>query len=332
MEQIKFGLFQIIRQAMNRYRLDDEVIDICMTGLSKSTRNQYEHHLKALSNFCTTVNHFDFLNIPLNIGLHYLKSLHDEGKSYSVINTARSAISQFVTIIDGNNRLFGEHVMVKRFMMGIYKLKPPLPKYTSTWDVKPLLDYLRSISNDADLKSLSIKLVCLLALATGQRLQTLAALDLSLLTINSDKASFRIGEILKTSKPGKTQLTVHIHKFTTETLICPLECLQSYLHLTDKLRTDTKLFISLQKPHKSITSQTLSRWVTWGLQHAGIHEMFTPHSVRHASSSRAAGFIPVGDILKTVGWTRESTFASFYRRETNYYNGESFSEAVLNGE
>ena len=48
---------------------------------------------------------------------------------------------------------------------------------------------------------------------------------------------------------------------------------------------------------------------------AGIDlTVFSPHSTMSTSSSKAALKLPLATILSMVGWSRESTFARFYRR------------------
>jgi hypothetical protein len=143
-----------------------------------------------------------------------------------------------------------------------------------------------------------------------------------------NKFSFRITDTLKTSKPGKPQLTIHVNAYPDEVAICPFICLKAFIHISKDLRTDSKLFIGWQKPHKKIGSQTISRWIALGLKEAGIDDKFKSHSVRHASCSKAVSSIPISDILRTVGWSREQTFAVFYRRET-LDNGERFTNSVL---
>ena len=329
MAQIKLVLLQGIRKALNRYALDEDIIEVCLNGMAKGTITQYEYHIRELTTYCQSKNIDDAYNISLNTGLGYLKQLFDNGKSYSTINTARSAISQFISITDAKHIKFGEHAIVKRFMMGIYRKRPPLPKYNTTWDVKPLLDYLRTVSNNsASFKDLTIKLVCLLALTTGQRVQTLASLDLDQMFHDSDKISFRITEVLKTSKPGRPQVTINVNAYPNEAQLCPLTCLKAYIEVSKSLRSESKLFIGLVKPHKVVGSQTISRWICLGLQKAKIDDKFTSHSVRHASTSKAANNIPITDILRTVGWAKESTFATFYRRELQD-SGGTFTNSVL---
>ena len=47
---------------------------------------------------------------------------------------------------------------------------------------------------------------------------------------------------------------------------------------------------------------------------AGINlSLFSPHSTRAASSSKAVLQLPLSTILTAVGWSRDSTFARFYK-------------------
>ena len=65
-------------------------------------------------------------------------------------------------------------------MKGVYNCKPTLPRQSATWDVNLVLRYLKSLypHENLSLKQLSYKLIVLLALTTGQRIQTLYFVDL----------------------------------------------------------------------------------------------------------------------------------------------------------
>jgi len=100
--------------------------------------------------------------------------------------------------------------------------------------------------------------------------------------------------------------------------LCPVKVLQQYVTVTANLRgTCPDLFISFVKPHKKVTSQTLSRWLVLVLKSAGIDkDKFSAHSFRHASTSKASlNGINTDTILKRVGWSiKSSVFAKFYNR------------------
>ena len=93
--------------------------------------------------------------------------------------------------------------------------------------------------------------------------------------------------------------------------------------------TSSKLFLGLQKPHKAVGSQTLSRWLKATLRMSGVRiDFFLGHSTRAVSSSKAklAG-LSVDSILECVGWSNEQAFARYYNKEIVDIN--VFASAVL---
>ena len=93
--------------------------------------------------------------------LDFLTGLFDAGLNYSTLNTARSALSCFVTV---HGQTVGSHPLVKRFKKGVYQSRPVFPKYQYTWDVTTVLDYLRNLGQNCDLsvKEVTLKLNMLL--------------------------------------------------------------------------------------------------------------------------------------------------------------------------
>ena len=60
-------------------------------------------------------------------------------------------------------------------MTGVFKQRPPQPRYTVIWDVEAVLNYLRSLSQNPLLwdKLLNLKLALLLALTSASRVSNL---------------------------------------------------------------------------------------------------------------------------------------------------------------
>ena len=114
-----------------------------------------------------------------------------------------------------------------------------------------------------------------------------------------------------------------------ECLLCVVHVLEEYLARTEKIRKSSKLFVSLVKPHKEVTKQTISRWLKCILEKAGIDvKKFCCHSTRGASVSKAkAKNVPIDEILKVGGWKRQSTFTQFY--DIKIQNKITYSETLL---
>ena len=117
--------------------------------------------------------------------MKFLTQLYDEGLSYSAINTAKSMLSAIFEVI--HKRDIGKEVLIRRFMKGLFNLRPVIPKTGFTWDVKVVLKFLKTLDTEKlTLRLLSIKLAILIILTTGQRCQTLKAIDLQNMDINED--------------------------------------------------------------------------------------------------------------------------------------------------
>ena len=83
---------------------------------------------------------------------------YNNGASYSSVNLLRSVVSKFHKGADGKS--MGEHHLVSQAVKAVFRLRPPIPKYKSIFDIVPVLDYVASLE---PLKDLSLKLLTLKA-------------------------------------------------------------------------------------------------------------------------------------------------------------------------
>ena len=264
----------------------------------------------------------DFLLVEFRSG-----KVDKSSRAYRSMGVIRSAISAIATV-DGVPA--GKHHVVAQFMRAVYNEKPALPRYMTTWDPDVVLLYLRRLGpNDGlTLLSLSSKLCTLMLLLSGQRGQTLLALDLDLMTWEGDKVTFRICDVLKTSRPGSHFSLVSFEPFPHDPLLCVIVTLRRYLQVTEALRGPVrKLLILSRRPFSAASRATISRWVRSCLTGAGIDvSVYGAGSTRQASSSKASLSLPVDTVLSAVGWARGSTFATFYKKPMCR---DSYAGAVL---
>ena len=152
------------------------------------------------------------------------------------------------------------------------------------------------------------------------------------MSITISRVSFRIGDPLKTSKPGCHMSEMVFEPYATAKFLCVHTTIVNYLDRTKDIRGPiTRFFLTTKPPIKMVSRDTLRRWTRDLMAAAGIDlTLFSPHSTRSASSSKAALKLPLATILSSVGWFRESTFARFYRRPID--NRENFANAVLSGD
>lgn len=86
------------------------------------TKKQYSTYIKKWQNFSVQrqIDHTQPSVVPV---LDFLTVLYQQGLTYNAINTARSALSSYVTLEDGT--CVGKHPLVSRLMKGIFHEKPP---------------------------------------------------------------------------------------------------------------------------------------------------------------------------------------------------------------
>ena len=110
--------------------------------------------------------------------------------------------------------------------------------------------------------------------------------------------------LVKQSRQGKPLREFFFPPFPHNSELCPVETLKQYELLTSSLRSHNVsiLSISLVKPHKSVSSATVARWMREVLRLAGIDvSIFSGHTTRGASTSAAArAGITTNDILKAA--------------------------------
>lgn len=247
---------------------------------------------------------------------------------YGTFNSCRSALS---LILPGD---IGKDLAVRRFLRGVARARPTRPRYGYVWDPKIVLDYLeKKYPNEAlSRKDLGMKLITLLALVTGQRIQTLSLIRVDQVLISPSGIQITIPDRIKTSGPRSQQPCLCIPFFTKKPELCAASVLLSYIEKTSADRDDSLeyLFLSEKKPYKNINKQTLSKWVKMVLKNAGVDtKIFTPHSTRHSSTSKAWSCgISIDTIRRTAGWSETSrTFAQFYNRPLQ--DQFAFAKAVL---
>ena len=319
---------QGLRESLQQRNISDKAATISLLSWSDGTQQQYKPFMKQWLDFCSErqTNPYD---PPVTAALDFLVSLHDKGLSYTTLHTARCVVSAIN--LSNNNMTIDSHPIVSRFMKGVYKGSPPTPRYQSTWDVELVLTYLSSLSlaDKLDLKSLTLKLVMLIALVSAQRGQSINILDIQCMREASTQFEFLLSEHIKQSRPGYKVPSVVLKAYPDDPSLCVFTHLKEYLKRTKPLRgTEAKLFISFIKPHKVVSKETISRWIRMVMFAAGIDtNQFKPHSTRAAATSRAkAACVPIHEILNTAGWSSSRCFDRFYNKPLE---SSTFATAVL---
>ena len=122
--------------------------------------------------------------------------------SYSSICTAKAALLTYVKVDDSME--WGQKQDLSRFLKGVFKMKPPTPKYSHTWDASQVLNYIELLVplEKLTLKELTLKTLGLIALTSGLRAQTMHLMDIKNMIKYEDCYTFIIEGRTKTTRPG----------------------------------------------------------------------------------------------------------------------------------
>ena len=100
-----------------------------------------------------------------------------------------------------------------------------------------------------------------------------------------------------------------------------------YMARTRPLHQTQSLFITSTGRHQAAALGTLAGWIKGELQRAGIDTaVYSAHSTRAATTSKAAGTLPVERVLAAADWASAHTFARHYEKEVESHG--DFMEAV----
>ena len=318
-----------LREAFEARGLQAKTCELLCASWREGTQKQYDVYIKKWQHFCTE-RQANPLHSTLEVILEFLTELYDKGFSYSAINSARSALSSYVSL---DNYQVGNHPLISRLVKGVYQLRTPMPKYKNTWDTDKLLNYFKNQEDSLELhlKEHTQKLCALLMLESTQRVQTIHLVKIKHIFIHERGCTILTPEKLKTTRPKFHQKPLEIER-NAEKKICPVVCLEDYLVRTKTLRgknNSDNLLICHSKPHGPASKDTVARWLKEVLPKAGI-EGFDAHSFRSASSSSLLRKgVPLNTILEKGGWSNANTFHRFYNRESSELKKEENQKSIL---
>ena len=251
--------------------------------------------------FCSNFNLNDVSRTAENI-VQFLTNLFNKGRSYSVINSLKRGINSIACLQPYKS--ISDHPLIRDFTKGVFNLRPPRPRYSTTWDVRIVFYYLESIEDNVHLsdKLLSQKLLILLLLLSGQRLSTIFHFTVDRTTLSDISCSFSPVNALKHSRQGKKLDVSMFNKYPIDKL-CAIQCLVKYLkRRNNRVEREQTLFITYCKLFKAVSQDSMSRCIKDIFSKLKRFN-FSPHSTRAASISKAkVTGIAIDDILSKGCW------------------------------
>ena len=127
---------------------------------------------------------------PITDVINFLADLASQGYQYQSLNCYHSAISSVHEAVDGVSE--GTHLAVTRLLKGAIHKRPPMPRYSSFWEVGTVINNLKSLGNNENLtlRQLTLKTVMLLALTRPSKSADLSKLDIGWRSYQSDGVTF----------------------------------------------------------------------------------------------------------------------------------------------
>ena len=237
------------------------------------------------------------------------------GTGYSTACSTRSALNSAVILTDGVE--LSQHPLMKRFMKGIFHLKPPLPKYTEVWDVGTLISYIRNLGHNCllDRKTLTLKLTALLSILTAQRVSTITYLSYNhtKFSKSGDRVTFTPVRLSKHHRRGKAIKPITVTAYPADDRLCVVSTLRAYFALRGT--QPGQLLLTHKRPYHSPHRDTVAGWLKQVLRRAGINTaVFSAHSYRGASTSSAhrSASVSIQQVLRRGEWSSERTWRNHY--------------------
>ena len=307
-----------IREAINNRELPQEIEEVIADSWQTSKRSRCESVLKRGKCYPFLWNENPYITNTDSV-LKFLHGMYQDGCLYSGLCAARSALANVLST-KGFAKL-SDHLLLVRYLKGIFSIHPPLPKCMHIWDINLVLTCYNSKDNnkELDFKYLLKKIVMLFLIIAARRKHALSTIYVDDIVFKDDKIILLPNKTLKHSKLTRPLQALIYNAYKENTKLYLVNCLFSYLERRKRLVNDDveEIAISYGKPHQPVGSGKLRRWNQDELKLSGIDvKVFTAHNCRSASVSKAkANGMGINENMKRGCWNIESTFKNFYYKD-----------------
>jgi integrase len=205
-----------------------------------------------------------------------------------------------------------ENPLLDFFSKGAQNMAPLPREKCEIWDPSTVLSWIQSQPIPSSFLSCAREAAILLLLATGWRVDDLWKLA-NKMQVTDEESTFYFASRRKCKIKGKYTLSQSVRRFKTNERVCPVRALVRFRDRANVIRKES-MFLFVSSTGKRASKDTLRRWVQKILSQAGIQA--SAGSCRSASTSAACERNrSIDDIMKSAGWSSESTFRKFYHRK-----------------
>ena len=208
-----------LRESLNSQGLSGQATELILNSWRSKSSKSYDSLFGRWNRWCSERGSDPFSELISEVA-NFLASLYQEGYQYNSVNAYRSAISSVHDRADGVP--VGQHPVITRLIKGIFNVRPPIPRYSSTWDVQLVLNFLQTQgkSEALPLKMLTKKFF-LLAITRPSRSADLSQLDTSRMRSGVNSVSFIPSTLAMQSRHGKPIESFFFPSFPPNPILCP---------------------------------------------------------------------------------------------------------------
>ncbi|GFR81365.1 tyrosine recombinase [Elysia marginata] len=214
-EEVETDCLAIVRRALNNKSIPKGAQDISFNSWRDSTKSIDSTYIRQWIQSSHRRGGDPFRE-DMTLILEFLTDLHKQDKSYSTIDTVKSAIFT-IMFFDLESTPSNQNI-IRKFMRGLYQSNPPKSRYSTIWDANLVLQYLQRMGPSISLtvKDLSKMCAMLPGLLSVQRVQTLHVLKLLDIQLFQDQLIINISGLIKQSASSRHNPTLEFPTFHSD--------------------------------------------------------------------------------------------------------------------
>ena len=318
-----------------------------------TTRSVYASKWSIFAQYCQEHNINAFKARSADIAEFLTWAFEERKSSPRTLQGYRSAIAARLRLSAGYDP--GQDDFLTQLLKSFSVQRPVKDKSVIKWDLKLVLHYLKHgrlrLSANLSPRDITLKMVFLLALASGKRRGELHALEPTLYQVGKFWSAVKLkprpdflGKTHFTTSGAGTFQELIIPALSSrqqpdpdEVALCPVHTLRAYKATSDKYRAPAqkRLIISfVQNRDTDISAQSVSNYLKWLVTQAyqesaedeQVSSQFkmTPHDLRGvATSLKALTQVSMQELLAAGTWASMDTFLNCYIKQ--------FSRSELTG-
>lgn len=205
--------------------------------------------------------------------------------------------------------------------------RPPVQRLIPQWDLSKVLDLLKAEAFNTDTcseASLLMKAVFLVALASGNRVSEIAAMQRTAIAYDREFRGVTLGVkpdfLYKNQRLGRTPPNIYFPSLlpTGEYhALCPVYTLRAYINKTSNTE-HSAVFLSPLRGNRPLQSQYISLWICRLIEMADPDKLPRGHDLRKWASSIAwTRGVPPSQIVDKMFWSSSGVFMDKYLGQNN---------------